>query len=629
MPMNAPVAPRRVSQMRSPARRAGVALPLVIVLAAGVAVAGTAYFMTRGGSTSAASSTELFQAASTSFDITVNASGELEAAKQTEIRSELEKPADIVFIVDEGSRIKKGDLVVELASETIKTDLEEEQLRVEQARNDLIAAENTLEIQKNTNDSALRDAKLKLELAEIEYEKWMKGDDVKRREELALNIETSEKDYERAQEKYDRSKDLYAHEFLSRDELKSDEIAALRAEAAITKARLEKDVYEEYERPKQEKTLKSDIEQARAELDRTERANASNLASREADVVNRTRALRIREDRLAKLEEQLRKTKIFAPQDGLVVYATSVGERRGMMVFSGNGPLQIGYTVRPNEQLIVLPDTSGMVASVRVHESLAGRVRPGQRAQIKIDAAQGRVFQGTVSSISILAESGGWRDPNLREYTVKIALDTTPDEAKLLKPAMRAEADIVLGKVNDALAVPVQAVFTDGPNRFVYVPTGGQFKKVPVLVGQRSNTFAQILAGLDAGTSVLLREPTTGEVQSAEIPEEALAALTEKAKALGIPTGFGPGAGGQRAMMQRGSGGRQGGAPQQADAAKPDAKPAEQNADTQSAPATAQRGDRGPQSAASEQRDANSDPKPAGETAPAAVETRAEVPAKD
>ncbi len=615
--------PIRLSARRM--RRGGIAVPLAIVLAAGVAVAGTAYFVTRGGDTSAASSAELFEATVTSFDIAVNASGELEAAKQTEIRSGLEEPSAIVFIVPEGTRVSKGDLLIELASEAIQNEIIEETLRVEQARNDLIAAENALEIQKNSNESAMRDAKLKLELAEIEYEKWVKGDDETRRQELALNIETSLKDFERAQEKYERSQNLYNNQFLSRDELKQDEITALRAEAAITKARLEQQVYEEYERPKQIKTLESDIEQARAELERTERANASNLASRNADLVNRQRSLRIREDRLAKEEDQLLKTKMFAPQDGLVVYATSLGERRGMMMMGGNGPLDIGYTVRPNEQLIILPDTSGMVASVRVHESLAGRIRPGQTAGVKIDAAQGRVFAGRVSSISILAETGGWRDPNLREYTVKIALETTPEEAKLLKPAMRAEADIILGKVNEALAVPIQAVFNDGPTRFVYVPVGGQFKKVPVLIGQRSNTFAQVLAGLDAGENVLLREPSAGEIQSADISEAAMTALAEKAKAMGIPMMAGgmqtmPGGRPGGAAMQAG---QRGGRPQGGEGARPANTGGE-------APATAQRDERGPQSSATPDGTAPAKT-PGGDEKPAVIptESQAAVPVKD
>ncbi|MBX3353797.1 MAG: efflux RND transporter periplasmic adaptor subunit [Phycisphaeraceae bacterium] len=596
-----------------PTRRGGIAVPLAIVLASGAVVAGAAYFVMRDTGSSQTSSAELFQASVSSFDITVAANGELEAARQTEIRSELEKPADIVFVMAEGSRVRQGDLVVELASETIKNDLDEELLRVEQARNDLIGAENNLEIQRNENDSAYRAAILKLELAQIEWNKWSEGDDVKRLQELRLNIETSEKDHDRALEKFMRSQRLFDSEFLSRDELKQDEITELRARAQIQKAKLELNVYEEYERPKQIKQLQSNITEAEQDLERVKRRNAANLASREADVANRRRSLRIREERLAKLEDQLRKTKIFAPQDGLVVYATSVGERRGMAMFGGESSLQVGRTVRPNEALIILPDTSGMVASVRVHESLAGRVRRGQPASIRVDAVQGRTFDGTVSSIGILAESGGWRDPNLREYTVKITLNITEEEAKVLKPAMRSEAQIVLGRVNEALSIPVQAVFNDGATRYVVVPEGNRFRKVPVLVGQRSNTFAQVLAGIDEGSRVLVREPRPSELVSNEIPDTAIAALQEKAKSLGIPTGApGGGRGGMPGMMMQAGG--------QAPGAVPGARPAGAGARPA---ATATDAATDASARKPDERQSNSGEKPA-ETRPA--ETRVEAP---
>lgn len=596
-----------------PARRGGIAVPLAIVLASGAVVAGAAYFVMRDTGSSQTSTAELFQASVSSFDITVAANGELEAARQTEIRSELEKPSDIVFVMAEGSRVRQGDLLVELASETIKNDLDEELLRVEQARNDLIGAENNLEIQRNENDSAYRAAILKLELAQIEWNKWSEGDDVKRLQELRLNIETSEKDHDRALEKFMRSQRLFDSEFLSRDELKQDEITELRARAQIQKAKLELNVYEEYERPKQIKQLQSNITEAEQDLERVKRRNAANLASREADVANRRRSLRIREERLAKLEDQLRKTKIFAPQDGLVVYATSVGERRGMAMFGGESSLQVGRTVRPNEALIILPDTSGMVASVRVHESLAGRVRRGQPASIRVDAVQGRTFDGTVSSIGILAESGGWRDPNLREYTVKITLNITEEEAKVLKPAMRSEAQIVLGRVNEALSIPVQAVFNDGATRYVVVPEGNRFRKVPVLVGQRSNTFAQVLAGIDEGSRVLVREPRPSELVSNEIPDTAIAALQEKAKSLGIPTGApGGGRGGMPGMMMQAGG--------QAPGAVPGARPAGAGARPA---ATATDAATDASARKPDERQSNSGEKPA-ETRPA--ETRVEAP---
>ena len=77
---------------------------------------------------------------------------------------------------------------------------------------------------------------------------------------------------------------------------------------------------------------------------------------------------------------------------------------------------------------------------------------------------------------------------------------------------MRCETRIVLGRVNDALTVPVQSVFNEGMLRFVYVREGSLFDRRPVRVGRRSDTEAEILAGLSAGERVLLREPAPNEV---------------------------------------------------------------------------------------------------------------------
>jgi hypothetical protein len=177
-----------------------------------------------------------------------------------------------------------------------------------------------------------------------------------------------------------------------------------------------------------------------------------------------------------------------------------------------DSPFAIGRRVRPQETMIVLPDTSEMMAAVRVHESLAGRLRPGQPATVKIDAIGTRIFAGRVDSISVMAESQDrWRDPNRREYTVKIALDRVATDSNL-KPAMRCEATISLGYVEDALAVPLQAVFSNDAVRFVYVPRGSKYVRVPVKIGRRSDTFAEIAAGVEENQRVLAREPDTGEV---------------------------------------------------------------------------------------------------------------------
>jgi hypothetical protein len=159
-----------------------------------------------------------------------------------------------------------------------------------------------------------------------------------------------------------------------------------------------------------------------------------------------------------------------------------------------------------------------------------------------------------------MAEGGGWRDPNLREYTVRVALDT--QGATNLKPAMRCEARIILDSVPETVTVPVQAVFNEGAVQFVYRPSGSKFSRVPVRVGKRSDTIAEIAKGLDEGEVVLVREPSPGEVLAESFSPLALTAagykLDEQGKVLAEGGGMrgGPGAG--RGPAREGEAGRGG-----------------------------------------------------------------------
>ncbi len=520
--------PRR--QMNRSARGGARTLIIATLVVAIAIVLGLMVFTPGDSDLNVSNAVDLHRVEQTNFEITVVANGALEAKNPTEIRSELESRSNIVELVDEGTRVKKGDLLIKLNSETIENNIDEETLRVETSRSELVAAEAAYDIQLSDNESALSAAKLKLELAEIELKKWTEGDLEKKRKELTLAIENGLRRLEQAQEKFDDSVKLKPLGFISADEAREDEIRLEEAKAAYETAILNKEVYESYERVKMEKTLNSDVEQAKAETLRVERSNASRIANKEADRTNRRRQLSIREEKLAKLHQQFEACTIIAPTGGLVVYGTSIGNGRGRMMFGGDGPLQVGQEVHPNQLLIVLPDVSEMVASVRVHESYAGRLKPGMPAVIRCDAAQGLTFTGSIASIGVLAESGGWRDPNLREYTVKINLDEVDDDSKL-KPSMRAEARIVLGEVEDAISVPIQAVFREGRSSYVYVPKGSKFARADVRVGQRSSTFAQIVTGLEIGDTVLLREPAAGEIFREKATEDDAPADTAVAGA--------------------------------------------------------------------------------------------------
>ncbi len=556
-----------VPTLRTSARRGGATAVIVAILVVLLLAGGGAYVAFFRDGARREATTELAAATKGSFEVTTTSSGELESRNKVELRSMLEREATIVRIVDEGTRVKAGDVVIELNTEDLQQQINEELLQVESVRAQLVAAENAYNIQLNENESKLREATLKVDLAELALSQWREGDATIKRQESTLAIERAGLELERLAEKYAKSQELLGAGFLSKDECDRDELAYIEAISKWNTSRLTLEVYDTYQYPRDEREKLSAVEEAKAALERVKLNNSSEITSKDAARKNQRQQLAIREQKLAKLQEQMASATIKAPQDGLVVYATSL-ERR-FWGPGGDSGMQVGTRVYPNQLLAVLPDTSDMVATIRVQEAISARIKPGQEVSVRVDAAGGRTFQGKVESIGVLAESGGWRDPNLREYSVKVALDIG-DAAAQLKPSMRVEARVVLGQVEDALSVPVQAVFQDGAVRYAYVSQGARYVKRPVKVGRRSDAKAEVLAGLGEGDRVLIRQPDAGEVIDRPWDDEELKVAGYEKNAAGQvvavggpPEGAGPRRGnrGQGGMANAKGGSREGDKP--------------------------------------------------------------------
>lgn len=550
---------RHAKKARRKDRGFGAGKIVAVLAVVTLAGAGGIYLAQSDDGGSRVLSAELHPASVTDFEITALASGELEAARSIEIKNPLDVSSTIEELVPEGTFVRRGDVLVKLNTEELQNRLQQEELAVVNAQNDYDQADGALKIQLSENATRLRDARLRVELADLALQRWKEGEVAKRREELRIAKERSDRELDRLDEKVRRSRELESQGFLSRDELQRDEIAFKEAQAAQTIADLNILIYNTFEYPEAEKTRQADVTNAEDNLARTIEQNEINRLNRQASVDTRKEQLRLRIENRDKLRTQIEAAIISAPADGLVVYESTMQSSRRSM---NEGPLSVGQQIRPRETLIYLPDTSEMVASVRIHESLQGRVRAGQRAAVRVDAVDSE-FSGAVRSVGLLAESGGWRDPNRREYTVRIALDRDQNGLERVKPSMRCDATIVIGRVENSLAIPIQAVFSRGPVQYVYVPDGARVRPVPVWVGRRSDTLAEIRGGIEAGTPVLLREPRSGEAMSRDWTPEQLAdaAYTINDEGEVIPDfekrGFRPGAparGGAAAAATPGSG---------------------------------------------------------------------------
>jgi len=446
----------------------------------------------------------------TSFDMVLPVSGELAAQQQVEIRNKLETRAVITEIITEGSRVAKGDVVVRLAQEEIVDKTKDAKDKVNTANSAAVAAEQALAIKRGERQSELDKADVAVRIAELALQGWLEGEVVNKRQQLQLARETAAINFERLKGRFEESAKLVSQNYIAKDEFEKDRIAMIEAEAKVKQADLEQDVYEKYTYFQDEAKKKSDLEQARAERGRVEEKFNAELVKAQADLESAQFQLTSAKDRLANLETQLTYTTLVAPIDGLVVYATSIDSSNGGRGGGDAQPPQVGTELKPNELVILLPDTSRMVANLKVSEALSGRIKPEQRVTVYSDAMPNTPFGGRVTSVSVLAASGGWRDPNRREYTVKTAVEADPSAG--LKPAMRCKAEILLGRVEDAVNVPMQAIFRQGPVAFVYVADGAGFAQRQVDLGRASELQIEVKKGVAPGEKVLLREPKPFEV---------------------------------------------------------------------------------------------------------------------
>lgn len=493
--------------LQSTYMRRGISFLAIIVT---IAAAGTLIlWLTIGSSGRSVSNKihagELYLVQRGSFDISVPTSGELSAQNRINIHNQLESGAVIIELVDEGSSVSIGDVLLRLNDESLKNDIRNSEISVTSARDNYDTALASLAIAEKRRDSELSVKQLAIDLADLALAAWREGEVVAKRQSLQLTLQTAEKNHSRLLKKYESSVKLYEQKFLSKDELDQDEIALLTANAALKKSQLDIEVYENYTFKQEKQKKESDLQQARDELERTTARLELELKSSRGNLIAKENQFLRQVEHLEKRNQQLELCVIESPANGMVVYATSLGGRR-----EEGEPLRVGKSLHRNELVMTIPDSSKMNATVKVNEALSGLVAKGQRATIVCDAYPDTVFSGEVFSVGILATGGGWRDPNRRDYTVEIFIDN-PDQASL-KPSMRCSAEIFVEGVQDVLFVPIHAVHRNGDVVWVWVKESGGFAQREIVPSRFSESYVEVASGLEEGDAVLLREPSPSQV---------------------------------------------------------------------------------------------------------------------
>jgi RND family efflux transporter MFP subunit len=155
-----------------------------------------------------------------------------------------------------------------------------------------------------------------------------------------------------------------------------------------------------------------------------------------------------------------------------------------------------GMRFMPGEALYQVTDLSSVWVLADVFEQDIGLAKSGAKAKVMIAAYPDKPFDGKISYVypTLKAET--------RSVQVRIEL---ANPGQLLKPGMFAQVELAVTAGNKVVTVPLSAVIDSGTRRIVLVQAGeGRFEPREVKLGARSDSYVEVLAGVQDGEQVVV-----------------------------------------------------------------------------------------------------------------------------
>jgi RND family efflux transporter MFP subunit len=411
--------------------------------------------------------------------VTVIGPGSLESARNQDVYCQVEGTTTIIKIVPEGTQVKKGEAVCELDSAALRDQLINQRITTKSA------------------EANFQNAKLTREVAQIAVTEYVEGIYPQEQDRAKRTIATAQSAIQKAESRLERTR-------RARQELKdelaarkgartsADIMAALdlddRIEAveqaievergALELARTRQRVLEDYTKGKTIKELQSEVETAHS------------------DELAKQATWELQKSKEEKLEKQIANCTLFAPIDGLVVYANAPS------VIGGRPTIEEGVSVRERQKILSIPDLRRLQVNAKVGEAWIDKVMVNQTVKIRVHAFADQVLNGRVLEVSPLPDVTNLFTYPQKVYTTRVAV---ANRLPGLRPGMTADVEILVDQKDNVLSVPVEDVVRyDGKDHLAVQKPGGGFDWRDVVLGVSNDKYVEVKEGIRSGERVVL-----------------------------------------------------------------------------------------------------------------------------
>ena len=305
--------------------------------------------------------------------------------------------------------------------------------------------------------------------------------------EIKKAIITAQQQLEIANAEFEKLKATQQSEI---EDLESDlEISHISQE--ISKINFEQAVYES-EVTKKEINLK--LETANIALERAKEQIENKKKIQQEEIYQKTLNIKQLTSTLNDADRSVKSLFVISPSSGIAILKDN---------WMTNQKWQVGDQPYSGTSLIELPDMSAMMAEVKINEVDITKVIPGLKVEIKPDAYSDTTYNGEVTTVANLAQN---KDSKSKIKIFPVQIKITGQSQNLL-PGLTVSCKIIVKEISDVLYIPIDAIFKDQMDEFVYLKSSSGYKRKSVKIGSVNSDFAIVKDGLTENDELALTDP--------------------------------------------------------------------------------------------------------------------------
>ncbi len=427
-----------------------------------------------------------------SFTLFATERGVVSPAKISPINSKISSnQAKIVWLVKEGTHVKKGEIVARFDTKPFVDQLQKAEQDYSDAKATHVAAGKMLSLQKEEEDGKIEEAARKLEIAKIQANNIKNGSGPLKKKVFAQKLHQAKRTLEISQsELADFNVLLKKGHISTRERDKAGDKVSTAIEQ-LQVAQAEMDNFNTYVWPRMQREAELLVNAAKSNVLRVKRTGEILIQNRIADVEKSRRKVELKRKALQLSKVDVANCDITSPTDGILLYSK-------LPLNNNRRKIRIGDSVWFGQTFLKVPDTSALVADIYIREVDVARVSIGMTAEIVVDAFPGKVFAGELESVASLAKEDE-EHSNIRRFYARIRFTGNSEKIHV---GMSVTTRIIEKRLNNVIAVPISAVFFEKGKTMVRKKTDEKWERTQVLPGARGQLWVEIRDGLMVGDQI-------------------------------------------------------------------------------------------------------------------------------